>query len=134
MRISGPTFSKYVSGHHVAGALAACLLLLCLCAPAAAQVTASASVEGTVKDIKEAVVPGATVTVTNVSTGLSRTAATGDEGTYRIDLLPAGLCEVKVGAGGCGDESANKVELLVGKTTSLDFTLSPGSRSETVTV
>ncbi len=134
MRISGPTFSKYVSGRHVAGALAACLLLLCLCAPSAAQVTASASVEGTVKDIKEAVVPGATVTVTNVSTSLSRTAATGDEGTYRIDLLPAGLYDLKVSAGGFGEVTSNKVELLVGKTTTLDFTLSPGSRAETVTV
>ncbi len=134
MRISGSTFLKYVSGRRVAGALAACLLLLCLCAPAAAQVTASASVEGTVKDIKEAVVPGATVTVTNVSTSLSRTAATGDEGTYRIDLLPAGLYDVKVSAGGFGDVTSNKVELLVGKNTTLDFTLSPGSRAETVTV
>jgi hypothetical protein len=115
-------------------ALPACLLLLCLCEPAAAQVTASASVEGTVKDIKEAVVPGASVTVTNVATGLARTAATGGEGAYRIDLLPAGLYDVKVNATGFGDVTANKVELLVGKTTTLDFTLSPGARSETVTV
>ena len=135
MRISGRSFSKYAPARIGAGALPACLLLLlCLCAPAAAQVTASASVEGTVKDIKEAVVPGATVTVTNVSTGLARTAATGEEGAYRIDLLPAGLYDVKVGASGFGDVSANKVELLVGKTTNLDFTLSPGTRSETVTV
>jgi hypothetical protein len=133
MRISGRSFSKDVLG-RLGGALTACLLLLCLCAPAAAQVTASASVEGTVKDIKEAVIPGASITVTNVSTGLARTAATGEEGTYRIDLLPAGLYDVKVNATGFGDVSANKVELLIGKTTTLDFTLSPGTRSEMVTV
>lgn len=134
MRISGRSFSKYVLRRFGAGALPACLLLLCLCAPTPAQVTASASVEGTVKDIKEAVVPGASVTVTNVATGLARTAATGGEGTYKIDLLPAGLYDIKVNATGFGDVTANKVELLVGKTTTLDFTLSPGTRSETVTV
>jgi hypothetical protein len=135
MRISGRSCWKYVPGRRVGGALSACLLLLlCLCAPVAAQVTASASVEGTVKDIKEAVVPGANVTVTNVATGLARTAATGEEGSYRIDLLPAGLYDIKVNATGFGDVTANKVELLVGKTTTLDFTLSPGTRSETVTV
>ncbi|MDT5268098.1 MAG: hypothetical protein QOH49_284 [Acidobacteriota bacterium] len=133
MRISGRSFLKYLL-RRFGGALAACLLLLCLCVPVAAQVTASASVEGTVKDIKEAVVPGASVTLTNVATGLSRTAATGEEGSYRIDLLPAGLYDIKVNATGFGDVSANKVELLVGKTTTLDFTLSPGTRSETVTV
>src|SRR5829696_7401012 len=112
MIISGPSFSKYVSGRPLGGALPACLLLLlCLCAPAAAQVTASASVEGTVKDIKEAVVPGASVTVTNASTGLARTAATGEEGAYRIDLLPAGLYDVKVSATGFGEVTSNKVEL-----------------------
>lgn len=133
MRISGRSFSKHASGRLVVG-VAACLLLLSLCAPVAAQVTASASVEGTVKDIKEAVVPGASVTVTNAATGLARTAATGDEGTYRLDLLPAGLYDVKVSATGFGEVTSSKVELLVGKTTTLDFTLSPGSRAETVTV
>ncbi|HEX7318134.1 MAG TPA: carboxypeptidase regulatory-like domain-containing protein [Pyrinomonadaceae bacterium] len=133
MRISGRSFAKRAPGRLVSG-VAACLLWLSLCAPAAAQVTASASVEGTVKDIKEAVVPGASVTVTNVATGLARTAATGDEGTYRIDLLPAGLYDVKVSAPGFGEVTASKVELLVGKTTTLDFTLSPGARAETVTV
>lgn len=135
MRISGRSFSESVFRRPRGAALPACLLLLlALCAPAAAQVTASASVEGTVKDIKEAVVAGASVTVTNAATGLARTAATGEEGTYRIDLLPAGLYDLKVTAPGFGDVSASKVELLVGKTTTLDFTLSPGSRAETVTV
>ena len=134
MRISGRSLSECVL-KRPGGALAACVLLaLALCAPVAAQVTASASVEGTIKDIKEAVVAGATVTVTNAATGLSRTATTGEEGAYRIDLLPAGLYDVKVSATGFGDVSASKVELLVGKTTTLDFTLSPGSRAETVTV
>jgi hypothetical protein len=135
MRISGQSFSESAWRRLGARTLFACLLLVvAACAPLVAQVTASGSVEGTVKDIKEAVVPGATVTVTNSATGLSRTATTNETGVYRIDLLPAGVYEIKVNASGFGELTAPKVELLVGKTTTQDFSLSPGTRAETVTV
>lgn len=102
--------------------------------PAMAQATASSSLSGTVKDIKEAVIPGATVTAINVATGLTRTTTTNEEGAYRIELLPAGIYTVKVTAPGFAEAVAEKVELLVGKTNTLDLTLSPSARSETVTV
>lgn len=108
--------------------------LLIGCPRLHAQVTASGSFEGTVLDIKQAVIAGASVTVTNSSTGLIRTVTTGDSGSYRIDLLPAGVYDIKVSATGFGEVTNPKVELLVGKTQTLDFTLSPGTRAETVNV
>ena len=115
-------------------ALAALFVLSLACAASFAQATASSALEGTVTDIKQAIVQGATVTVTNKATGLSRTTQTGDSGTYRFELLPAGVYEIKVSATGFGDVTSSNVELLVGKTSTLDFTMSPGTRAEQITV
>ena len=104
------------------------------CVSVFGQVTASSAISGTVVDKNGAVVKDANVTVTNKATGLSRTATTGDEGGYKIDLLPAGRYDIKVTASGFGDAAAENTELLVGKTNIIDFTLSPGSVTGTVTV
>jgi hypothetical protein len=114
-----------------------CLMLLALllaCVPAKAQVTASSSLQGTVSDIKQAVLPGATVTVTNKSTGLSRTVTANESGSYKIDVLPPGNYDVSVEAKGFGTTTSKDVELLIGKTTTLDFSLAPGVQTGTVTV
>ncbi|HKC62374.1 MAG TPA: carboxypeptidase-like regulatory domain-containing protein, partial [Pyrinomonadaceae bacterium] len=99
-----------------------------------AQVTASSAISGTVTDKNGAVVKGATVTVTNKSTGLSRTATTGDSGEYKIDLLPAGRYDVKVSATGFGDAAAENTEILIGQTNTIDFALTPGAVTGNVTV
>src|SRR6266571_5031134 len=99
-----------------------------------AQATASASLAGTVVDKNQAVIRGATVTATNKATGLTRTATTNDSGEYKIDLLPAGRYDVKASASGFGDAGSENVELLVGVTNSLGFTLNPGGVTGTVTV
>ncbi len=54
------------------------------------------TIEGTVKDGKDAVVPGASVTVVGVNVGFNRTVQTGDDGMYRIERVPAGLYKVTV--------------------------------------
>jgi Carboxypeptidase regulatory-like domain/TonB dependent receptor len=107
--------------------------MLFLAGSVSAQVNATGSLSGTVKDKTGAVVSGATVTATNKSTGLTRSATTGDDGNYRIDLLPAGRYDVKVSAGNFADAKSENVELLVG-TNGLDFGLEPGGVSGSVTV
>ena len=64
----------------------ACLLALLLCAPNACfgQARDTASLFGTVTDAQAAVVPGARVIVTNIATGLTRTAATDAERRIRL--------------------------------------------------
>src|SRR5947207_4551187 len=101
---------------------------------ASAQATASASLAGTVVDKNQAVIRGATVTATNKANGLTRTATTNDNGEYKIDLLPAGAYDVKVNASGFGDATTENVQLLVGQTNTLEFTMNPGVQTANVTV
>jgi hypothetical protein len=110
------------------------LLLLLLCSAAFAQGTASSGLSGTVLDKNGAVIKGGTVTVTNKANGQTRTATTNDNGEYRIDLLPAGLYDIKVSATGFGDVTSESVQLLVGQTNNLDFNMSPGVQTANVTV
>src|SRR6266481_5515791 len=65
---------------------------------ALAQAQYGASLEGTVTDKSGAVVGGATVTITNQATGVSRNSVTGDSGFYRITGLPPGKYTVDVDA------------------------------------
>jgi len=63
-------------------------LLLCLPSlPAFAQ-TPTFNVEGVVTDEQQAVLPGVTITMRNVATGLSRTATTDASGRYVFSGLP----------------------------------------------
>jgi outer membrane receptor protein involved in Fe transport len=108
--------------------------VLALCTNAFAQVTASGAISGTVKDKNQAAIANATVTITNKSTGRSRTASTNEDGEYKIDLLPAGRYDIKVAATGFGDVAVENSEVLVGKTNNFDFTMEPGVQTATVTV
>ncbi len=52
--------------------------------------TSVGRISGTVKDGSGAVVPDATITVTNVATNVERTAVTDDSGFYTVTNLPVG--------------------------------------------
>src|SRR5215203_2193975 len=70
---------------------AAMALLMAVLLPAAgfAQMTRG-SIAGVVRDSSGAVVPGATVTVTNVATNAAQTTTTDGDGFYRVPALDAG--------------------------------------------
>src|SRR5438552_4287783 len=110
------------------------VLVLVGYATAFAQATASASLSGTVLDKNQAAIKGASVTATNKATGQTRTATTNDSGEYKIDLLPASRYDVKINASGFADATSENVELLVGQTNTLNFTMNPGGVTGTVTV
>ena len=75
------------------------LVILLTALPAMAQ-TNKATITGTVSDPNGAVVSGASVTVTNVNTGIDRKVTTGDDGTYVVPLLDIGTYKVAVTASG----------------------------------
>jgi hypothetical protein len=110
------------------------VLLLAVSVPVFGQATASATLEGTVTDKAQAVIKDASVTISNKATGVSRTVKTNDTGSYRFELLAAGVYEIKVSASGFATVITEGAELLIGRTTTLDYTLNPGATSETVTV
>lgn len=101
-----------------------CLLILLLLGshPVAAQVE-SGQITGTVTDQSGAVIPNATVTVTRVSTGATRTVATLGNGSYVVVGLEPGIYQVSVKAGNFKPFSA-RVEVTVGGNVRADAQLS----------
>src|SRR6266851_1130788 len=93
-----------------------------------------ASLEGTVTDKSGAVVSGATVTISNQATGISRNSVTGASGFYRITGLPPGIYTVAADANGFKKSSTPNVVVAAEVDNGADETLQTGSASETVTV
>src|SRR5260370_5798723 len=99
-----------------------------------AQATASGALQGTVTDQSDAAIKGTKVAITSKEQGWTRNTDTNDTGFYRFELLPAGIYSIKVNASGFNTAEAKEVELQVGATTTQNFTLKPGSVSETIEV
>jgi hypothetical protein len=92
-----------------------------------------ATLTGIVKDSNGAVLPGATVTVTNVATGVASTQTTTDTGSYlAVNLIP-GRYQVDVELSGF-KKNSQIVTLDVGQRGRVDATLEVGNFNETVTV
>ena len=99
-----------------------------------AQLTATGSIAGTVTDKTGAVVPNATVKITNRDTNSTRETKTGEAGVYRFDLLQAGTYQVQTTVPGFSTATFENVGVFVGQTTTVDVSLSPSAQAETVTV
>ena len=111
------------------------LLSVSLAAPALAQSqAANGTIEGTVLDSSGGVLPGATVTVTNIETGAERIVVTNDKGLYRAPLLALGTYKVMAELQGFKKFEATDIKLSVGQTAVVNATLSVGTVSETITV
>lgn len=108
----------------------ACLSVLHL----PAQVTATATLQGTVTDATGAVVPNTEVKITNKGTGETRSAVSNGAGLYSFNLLPAGTYEVRISATGFATAQYQNVELAVSRTTTLDARLSLSQQATTVQV
>jgi len=95
---------------------------------------ATAAINGRVVDPADAVVPNATVTITNLGTGVARDSVTNAEGLYTVPALTPGNYGVKVRAQGFETADRSSVELLTGATLSVDFKLQVGAVQQTVEV
>lgn len=94
----------------------------------------TATLLGTVTDSSGAVVPGAAVSVTEVTTGVNRKATTNQEGIYMLPYLPPGAYRVEVEAQGFKKVVREGIELRATISTRVDVTLEPGHLSEVVNV
>ncbi len=70
-------------------------------------------ISGTVKDQQGAVVPGATVTLTNPNTGFSRTVTTSDVGNYSFPAISPGTYQIEVRANNFKKTIVRDVQALV---------------------
>src|ERR671924_1133668 len=75
-----------------------CILSLFLFVSFAFGQTVQGVITGTVTDPTGAVVPNATVTITNVGTNISQSTTTGSDGSYRFPLVPPGTYTVEIKA------------------------------------
>jgi hypothetical protein len=82
------------------------------------------SLRGTIYDPNQAVIPGATVSVTSVATGEVRTTTSDRSGDYAISSLAAGVYEVDVEVSSFQKHS-ERIEILVNQEQRLNITLSP---------
>ena len=69
------------------------------CSGVAWSQTVQGVITGTVTDPSGAVVPNATVTITNAGTNISQSTTTGADGSYRFPLVPPGTYTLEVKAG-----------------------------------
>ena len=103
--------------------------------PVCAQVDyATAILRGTTYDPQGAVVPAATVIVTNPTRSISQSQKTASDGTYQVQALAPGTYEVAVEAKGFSRALARNVVLTVGQVVTYDIHLTLGPFSETVEV
>jgi hypothetical protein len=92
------------------------------------------TIVGTVKDATGAVLPGATVVVSSVSTGINTTVKSGADGTYVATPLKIGEYTVSVEAVGFKSQTQKNIVLQVQDRLRVDFTLQVGDISEKVIV
>jgi hypothetical protein len=107
--------------------------LVAIAVPALAQFDRG-QISGIVKDETGGVIPGATVTVTNADTRLSRTVVTDTTGYYIVTALPPGNYDVEVELTGFKKWSQKNVRLDAAARVTLDATINPSAVSEMVTV
>ena len=108
-------------------------LLFVLALPMQAQVS-SGSLLGDVRDEKGAPVAGVTIQATNNATGFTRTAATNEFGSYRIDDLLPGAYTVTTQHDGFQSVTVSPLFVELNKKGRLDFDLHLSSSHESVTV
>lgn len=114
--------------------LASVLLILLASAGSLPSQVATGNIRGAVLDSSEAVIPGATVTLTNVDRGSSRVVPTNDRGDFDAPSMPLGEYQVTVEMRGFQKKVLSGVQLQVDQTAVLRITLQPGAVTETVVV
>src|SRR5262245_48341279 len=113
-------------------AVAAAVVALLGAGLASAQ-SGTASIDGRITDQQGAVVPGATVTITNAGTALVRTTVTNQSGLYQFSALPPATYDLSVTMSGFQPARFSKLELRVDMQARRDVQLKVGL-TEAVTV
>jgi hypothetical protein len=113
----------------------ALLMTLALSAPAFAQSQAiNGTIEGTIVDDQGGVLPGVTVTISNIDTGDTRVVVTNESGFFRAPLLPLGAYRVAAELQGFRKFEQTGITLSAGRTAVINVTLTVGAVTESVLV
>jgi len=113
--------------------LLASLTLLSFSGTSLAQSTVG-RILGTLTDQSSAAVAGATVTITDIQRGSSRSVTTDDSGNYTVPDLQPGTYKIHVESKGFKSVERPSVQVEVASDVRADFALQPGQVTETVTI
>jgi outer membrane receptor protein involved in Fe transport len=113
-----------------------CLVILILfgCTSISLAQDITARIDGQVMDPAGAVVPNATITLTNTKTGEVRTAQSDDNGSYTLTLIQPGTYDLSVRSEGFKEYLSKGLELNVNDRKAINVALETGSVTESVTV
>jgi hypothetical protein len=89
---------------------------------------------GTVSDATGAVIPGASISVKNVDTGVERTTASNSDGAFTVPELPIGKYTVTVTKDAFTAYQAQDLEVTVASQLNLNVVLQTGGRKEEIVV
>ena len=98
------------------------------------QANATGTITGQIVDQSGGVIPGAEVTITDVSTGTYRTQPTSATGLFLFTSVTVGFYNVTVSAKGFRKMSIPQQEVLVGQQVTLNLTMEVGLTTQTVEV
>ncbi len=99
-----------------------------------AQIAGTGNIQGTVSDASGAVVPSATVVLTDEATHVQRTTQTSSAGVYLFPAVPVGTYDVTATAPGFKKYVQTKIVLEVGSSIAVNPSLAVGSGQQTVEV
>ena len=108
--------------------------LLLLLSPLTAQDAATGAIHGTVVDLHELRIPGATVVVVNTATGARYSTTSDAEGRFALDLLPPGDYSARVVAKDMSPQITPQLHVDVGAAAELQFRLGVAGAQEHVSV
>src|SRR5207302_1752155 len=131
--MSMPGRSQYSVAAWIAVVFAV-LSTVWLAGPVWGQASYTAQIRGVVMDQTGAVVPKATITITNDATGISETSRSDDHGLYVLTGLRPAVYTIKADAAGFRPAEEKNVVLQVAQQTTIDFTLHPLGAITTVEV
>ncbi len=114
------------------GVLAAVLIVLF--STAAPGQEARGSIQGRVTDTSGGGVPGATVEILNLATGVVTPTTTNEEGSYRVPFLIPGTYRVTVSLSGFSKFVSDRIEVHVADVLTVDAGLKVGAITDEVTV
>lgn len=110
------------------------VLLLLLCPSFVSAQFETGSILGTVRDSSGSVIPEATVTVTNLSTGVTVTRKTNGDGGYEVPALRAGKYNVEISREGFAPARVEGIQVNIAARQRVDLTLAVGNLTVSVDV
>ncbi len=129
-----PRYKSFASFLDSYALLPLVLMVLILFTSSASAQVSGATLQGTVTDPSGAVIPNARVTITELTTGVSRNVTTNKSGVYSAQNLPAGHYKLVAAASSFQQVTVSDVLLTVGAVQQLDIPLSVGSEATKVVV